>query len=106
MEPTRERVELVGGPQRTIECLEERTPVGVVAHAERDPLVVAALVDALWCHARIAVAIARRDASVELEVHRLIGSEARGRLELGDFDELALAGAVAVLERGLERDTC
>ena len=101
-------VALVGGVVRQLgaaEGLAEARPLLVGAHADCDPPVLAAAaVDALRGAELVAVADGRPVAAVHRRVHQGAADLVRHVLRLRHLDELALAGAVALVdahERGV-----
>ena len=96
-------------PARVVERaagqIAEARPLVVAAHDDCQPGVVAGCgVDAVGGESGGAVALGAGVAPVEQVVHERLGGALEGCFALGEVDELALAGALAVFERGEHGD--
>ena len=88
---------------RATQHVDELRPVGVVAHRQRHPrIVVVGRVDTLAVAAS-PVAFTRPDDPVHRVLDHRFGGDRCADFDLGHLDQLALAGTIAMLERGEQR---
>ena len=105
--PTAQRVleSGVGGPAVLPQHPANSLPLAVGGHGYGNPTVVPlARIAAVGRHGGVLIAHARSRSSVSREIHQDFRDGGTGGLSLGDVDELTLAGAQPVHQRGHNRE--